>query len=100
MWLQQEVLKGTVEVRKVPGQSNPADLMTKYLHVETIRSHLILMNMIATLGNEVKKVTAKGGNSLMHSETSGKPRLIVASWADEAAEDCDIEEVSRWWSGS
>ena len=28
LWLQKEVLKGAVEVRKIPGETNPADLMT------------------------------------------------------------------------
>ena len=40
LWLQQEVAKGLVEVRKIPGHTNPADLMTKYLHVDEIRQRL------------------------------------------------------------
>ena len=31
LWLQEEVLKGCVKVEKIPGESNPADLMTKFL---------------------------------------------------------------------
>ena len=31
LWLQEEVRKGTVVVKKVAGSENPADLMTKFL---------------------------------------------------------------------
>ena len=36
LWLQQEVAKGLVEVRKIPGETNPADLMTKHLLREAL----------------------------------------------------------------
>ena len=36
LWLQQEVLKGNITVKKIPGIENPADLMTKFLTVDEI----------------------------------------------------------------
>ena len=48
MWLQKEVRDGKVEVSKVPGDKNPADLMTKILNNKDIQSRLDKMNMVAT----------------------------------------------------
>ena len=31
LWLQDMVRRGKISMRKIPGDSNPADLMTKYL---------------------------------------------------------------------
>ena len=36
LWLQKEVREGKVEVCKVPGVNNPADLMTKVLSTKDI----------------------------------------------------------------
>ena len=40
LWLQKEVADGKLEVSKVPGTENPADLMTKYLSGDCIKGHL------------------------------------------------------------
>ena len=40
LWLQKEVNEGKVEVRKVRGDSNPADLMTKVLGVRDVEARL------------------------------------------------------------
>ena len=40
LWLQKEVREGRVEVSKIPGEENPADLMTKILGVKEIESRL------------------------------------------------------------
>ena len=45
LWLQEEVLKGHVEVMKVLGTENPADLMTKFLNVAEIRARLAYLNL-------------------------------------------------------
>ena len=39
-WLQEEVRAGRVEVTKVRGDWNPADLMTKYLTIKEIHDRL------------------------------------------------------------
>ena len=48
MWLQKEVRDGKVEVSKVPGDQNPADLMTKILNTKDIQVRLDKMNLVAT----------------------------------------------------
>ena len=48
MWLQKEVRDGKVEVSKVPGDRNPADLMTKILNNKDTQSRLDKMNLVAT----------------------------------------------------
>eukprot|EP00973_Karenia_brevis_P073900 10273084-Karenia_brevis.AAC.1 len=45
LWLQKEVSDGKLIVEKVPGEENPADLMTKVLTVREIKSRLISMNL-------------------------------------------------------
>ena len=40
LWLQKEVNDGKVEVSKVRGDANPADLMTKVLSVKEIEDRL------------------------------------------------------------
>ena len=48
MWLQKEVRDGKVEVSKVPGDKNPADLMTKILNTKDIQVRLDKMGLVAT----------------------------------------------------
>eukprot|EP00973_Karenia_brevis_P010861 1469542-Karenia_brevis.AAC.1 len=45
LWLQKEVCDGELVVEKIPGEENPADLMTKVLTVKEIRSRLSSMNL-------------------------------------------------------
>ena len=52
LWLQKEVREGRVEVSKIPGESNPADLMTKVLTVSEIKSRLSRMNIEMFSGHE------------------------------------------------
>jgi hypothetical protein len=40
LWIQDLVRNGTINVLKVPGEVNPADLMTKHLCAENISAHL------------------------------------------------------------
>eukprot|EP00973_Karenia_brevis_P086612 12011396-Karenia_brevis.AAC.1 len=45
LWLQKEVADGKLLVEKVPGDENPADLMTKILASRDIESRLKSMNL-------------------------------------------------------
>ena len=45
LWLQKEVNEGKVEVSKVRGDSNPADLMTKVLTLKEVEERLALMSL-------------------------------------------------------
>ena len=45
LWLQKEIRDGKVEVAKIRGTENPADLMTKILTVKEVNSRLKSMNL-------------------------------------------------------
>ena len=45
MWLQKEVAEGRVEVSKILGSNNPADLMTKILCSPEVEKRLLEMNL-------------------------------------------------------
>ena len=45
LWLQREVSKGLLEVSKIPGEKNPADLMTKILSFGEAVDRLSWMNL-------------------------------------------------------
>jgi hypothetical protein len=45
LWLQKEVADGYLEVSKIPGVMNPADLMTKILSVGDIKKRLEAMEI-------------------------------------------------------
>eukprot|EP00973_Karenia_brevis_P007032 954604-Karenia_brevis.AAC.1 len=45
LWLQKEVADGKLLVEKVPGEENPADLMTKILSIKDIRLRLSKINL-------------------------------------------------------
>ena len=52
LWLQKEVRDGNVEVSKIPGDQNPADLMTKILSIADIDERLSGMNLRAIRGGD------------------------------------------------
>ena len=82
LWLQEEVRKGNVVVQKVLGTDNPADLMTKFLHVKEIEHRL------GEMGMEVRKAERK-----TEKETKGmvESKMVVRKrWAD--VEDGEEEE--------
>eukprot|EP00973_Karenia_brevis_P042981 5950295-Karenia_brevis.AAC.1 len=45
LWIQKEVQDGKLVVSKVPGEENPADVMTKVLGCKEIKSRLEMMSM-------------------------------------------------------
>ena len=45
LWLQKEVRQGGIVIHKVPGVSNPADLMTKILNIKEVEERLEGMNL-------------------------------------------------------
>ena len=50
LWVQELVRDGTIEVIKVAGTENPADLMTKHLAADAISAHLIRLECFACEG--------------------------------------------------
>ena len=71
LWLQKEVLKGAV---KIPGVDNPADLMTKFLQVDTIRGHLEKLDIEVTPGNCVKRKLLEKENGM--KAEGGKQKIV------------------------
>ena len=56
LWLHKEIREGKVEVHKVPGTGNPADLMTKILTVREIEDRLRGMSIRMELTNGVQQM--------------------------------------------
>ena len=52
-WLQQEVREGKVELQKIPGLENPADLMTKNNPLRIIEDHCSRIRLKAEDGRAV-----------------------------------------------
>jgi hypothetical protein len=50
LWIQELVRDGTLEVVKIAGTENPADLMTKHLAADFISAHLIKLECFAREG--------------------------------------------------
>ena len=44
LWVQELVRSGALLVEKVPGEDNPADLMTKHLGADAISAHLVRLS--------------------------------------------------------
>ena len=44
LWVQELVRDRTMLVEKVPGEENPADLMTKHLSADAISAHLVRLS--------------------------------------------------------
>jgi hypothetical protein len=44
----------------VSGEDNPADLLTKYLHVKSVEGHLVKIS-IARVGRNRETIAAEGG---------------------------------------
>ena len=91
LWLQKEVLQGKVAVEKIPGDSNPADLMTKYLNVDTIEKRLNGMGLVKVEGNAIRNKKA--------DDYKGEHKLVGGRWADEDGEggEDDARQVVDWW---
>ena len=45
LWIQQKVRNGDLEVDKIPGGDNPADLLTKHLDRATMCKHMSALGL-------------------------------------------------------
>ena len=54
LWLQEQCARKILPVHKVPGEENPADLMTKHLGAAHVRKHIRIMRMDLTEGRATK----------------------------------------------
>ena len=85
------MIKGKVRVIKIPGETNPADLMTKYLGTKEIEVRLDRM------GIEVRPKRWRECGEL-RGEKDGK--LVKGRWSEEEGdEEAGLEEALQWWKG-
>ena len=101
LWLQEEVLKGKVKVEKIPGESNPADLMTKFLGWRDIGKRLEGMGIEVRPGWKEggPRVGDIGGDNPKRGQSGG--RLVAGEWAEEDVGDEGAwEETARWIKGN
>ena len=45
LWIQQKVREKVVEVEKIPGADNPADILTKYVDAQLLKRHLTTIGL-------------------------------------------------------
>jgi hypothetical protein len=76
LWLQSQVASREVVLCKVAGEDNPADLLTKYLHVRTVEKHLLNMSILR-VGRNRETIVAEGGCQ------QSEPQLARANWANK-----------------
>lgn len=50
LWVQDRLGTGDFTLNKVPGASNPSDLLTKHMELKTIDTHLNAMNIFPSTG--------------------------------------------------
>jgi hypothetical protein len=60
LWLQAEVGGQRVLLKRIAGEANPADLLTKYLSLKDILKHLNFMNL-RWISRGLTKTAAEGG---------------------------------------
>ena len=60
LWVQQKVRSGAVDLVKVAGADNPADIMTKYVGREILEKMLGLLNMEVRSGRAACAPAAAG----------------------------------------
>ena len=101
LWLQEEVMKGNVRVEKIPGDRNPADLMTKFLGWRDIERRLEGMGIEVRPGwkGDGPRVGEIGGDNPKRGRSGEK--LVAGEWAEEDVEDEGAwEETARWIRGN
>jgi hypothetical protein len=91
LWLQDTVRDGALKVKKVKGEENPADLMTKHVSAELIRRHC------NCLGYEQQTDRAKSAPKLDMLEMSGSKGDHVNVWLRSEVNNLSVENDSGDW---
>ena len=60
LWIQEKIRSKAVELRKVPGQCNPADILTKYVERPILEAALKFMNLEKMEGRAATAPKAMG----------------------------------------
>ena len=61
LWVQDRLRKKDFSLTKIPGSSNPADILTKHVSRDIMRQHMELMGLIAETGR------AQSAPTIQHS---------------------------------
>ena len=91
LWLQQKVRNGSLEIRKVKGTENPADLFTKHLG-----SAKVVENLLALFGCEYRGGRPANAPSLRvepGTEAGENLNLIQRCWERGRREDRDARDA-------
>ena len=64
LWLQEKVNNGTIEVEKVKGETNRADVLTKFKDGESLKQQLGWTNQVLTFGRHIIAPKISGGDPL------------------------------------
>ena len=95
LWVQEVRVSGRIAYRKVLGEKNPADLLTKHLGAEVIARHVDTLNMIWVEGRAESAPTLDSVESYLQT------------WVEDGADDhdynydydSDIDEVTEETKG-
>jgi hypothetical protein len=87
LWLQGEVAGQRIQVRRVPGEENPADLLTKYLGVRDVERHLKFMSLL-WVSRGLRKAAAEGGCQPPGTFQSSKPRCVQVVGEEDVCMPC------------
>ena len=73
LWIQEKTRNSEFDIAKVPGEDNPADILTKNVPSEILARHLYAMNMIPHVD---RAITAPklAGIKLFNSDVAGDPQ--------------------------
>ena len=91
LWLQDTVRNGALRVKKVKGDENPADLMTKHVSAELIKRHC------QCLGFEQLTDRAKSAPKLDMLEMLRKDGDHVDEWLKPVLNNLSVENISGDW---
>ena len=87
LWLQEEVSSHRVQLRRVAGEANPADLMTKYLSIRNILKCFGFMNLRWISRSRIS-APAEGGCQPPGTFQSYKPRCVQVVGEEDVCMPC------------
>ena len=82
LWLQEQCARKILPLQKVPGESNPADLMTKHLGLKNIKKDVEFMNMEYSQGRAAKAAQLHTVEDVIEEEPE-KLWNVMQDWAND-----------------
>ena len=94
LWVQERVCRGDIIMSKVPGEQNPADLLTKYLDASTIQKY---MNIFGMEYREGRSDIAPSLSSIFRFDASALHGLQVSGRKqNKQAATSQCKQVAKW----